>query len=130
MTTGARTRGCLGTIIYGRVRDVSEHQSLGYPLFARGTSTVGQSPFTRASEVQVPVLVNLAADGGLPPTEVRPGDILVADENGVVCVPKTLEEQVAERAKQGRDIDARCAENIAAGVGVAESFRRHRGAKL
>jgi regulator of RNase E activity RraA len=130
MTLGARARGCLGTVVYGRVRDVSEHRAAGYPLFACGTSTVGQSPFTRASEAQVPVTVNVGADGGLAAVEVRPGDILVADEDGVVCVPKALEKSTAELAKKGREVDARCAEDISRGVGVAESFRRHRGAKL
>ncbi|KZV71458.1 RraA-like protein [Peniophora sp. CONT] len=126
MTAGAQARGCLGTIIHGRVRDVAEHREASYPIFAFGTSTVGQSPFTRASEVQAPVTVNVGEDG-LPPVEVCPGDVLVADEDGVVCVPRALESQVVELAKKGRDIDAKCMEDIKNGVGVQESFRRHRG---
>ncbi|KAI0030486.1 RraA-like protein [Vararia minispora EC-137] len=129
MTLGALARGCRGTVVYGRARDLSEHRSLGYPLFALGTSTVGQAPFTRASEVQVPVIVNVT-ESGLPQVEVRPGDLLVGDEDGVVCVPRELEGEVVERAKRGREVDARCAEDIKKGVGVAESFRRHRGTKL
>ncbi|KAI0320796.1 RraA-like protein [Amylostereum chailletii] len=128
MTAGAKVRGCRGTIVYGRVRDVVEHRAASHPVFARGTSTVGQSPYTRAAEVQVPVTVNAeAGPGGLPPVQINPGDILVADTDGVVCVPKELEIKVAERAAEGRAVDARCAEDIARGVGVAESFKRHRG---
>ena len=126
MTAGAKVRGCLGTIVYGRIRDVAEHRAASYPVFAKGTSTVGQSPYTRASEVQVSVVVN-DAEGGLPPVQINPGDILVADEDGVVCVPKELESKVADLAATGRAVDAWCAEDIAKGAGVAESFKRHRG---
>jgi regulator of RNase E activity RraA len=129
MSLGARARGCRGAIVHGRVRDIAEQRAAQFPVFACGTSTVGQSPFTRASEVQVPIKVNEGAVGGLPPVEVRPDDILVADEDGVVCVPRELESEVLEKAKLGREIDERCAEDIKKGVGVAESFRRHRGTK-
>jgi regulator of RNase E activity RraA len=90
---------------------------------------VGQAPFTRAAEVQVPVTVNVDAQqrGGLPAVIVRPGDILVADDDGVVCVPKLLEQEVLRVAAQGRQVDAQCMKDIQSGIGVAESFRRHRG---
>ena len=126
MSAGAQVRGCIGTIVHGRIRDISEHVSLSYPLFALGTSTVGQSPHTRASQVQVPVTVN-TEEGGLPSVTVRPGDILVGDEDGVVCVPREMEGDVVERAEKGRKEDEACLEDILRGVGVQESFRRHRG---
>ena len=125
MTAGAQARGVLGAVVSGRVRDVAEHRVAGFSVFARGTSTVGQAQFTRVAEVQVPVAVNL--DGGLPIVTVNPGDLLVADENGVVCVPKALEENVLRLASKGRDVDAGCLKDIQSGISVAESFRRHRG---
>ena len=125
MTAGAQARGVLGTVVSGRVRDVAEHRAAGFSVFARGTSTVGQAQFTRVAEVQVPVAVNL--DGGLPIVTVNPGDILVADENGVVCVPKALEENVLRLASKGREVDAGCLKDIQSGISVVESFRRHRG---
>ena len=129
MTAGAQARGVLGAVVSGRVRDVAEHRATGFSVFARGTSTVGQAPFTRVAEVQVPVTVNADSEqqGGLGAVAVNPGDLLVADEDGVVCVPKLLEKEVLKVASQGREIDARCLKDIQSGVGVAESFRRHRG---
>ncbi|KAI0256370.1 RraA-like protein [Lactifluus subvellereus] len=129
MTAGAQARGVLGAIVSGRVRDSAEHRAAGFAAFARGTSTVGQAPFTRAAEVQVPVTVNVDAQrrGGLPAVTVSPGDILVADDDGVVCVPKLLEQEVLRVAARGRQVDARCMKDIQSGIGVAESFRRHRG---
>jgi regulator of RNase E activity RraA len=129
MTAGAQARGVLGAVVSGRVRDVAEHQAAVFAVFARGTSTVGQAPFTRVAEVQVPVAVNADSQqhGGLPVVTVNPGDFLVADDDGVVCVPKQLEKEVLRLASKGREVDTRCLRDIQSGVGVAESFRRHRG---
>jgi regulator of RNase E activity RraA len=129
MTAGAQARGVLGAVVSGRVRDISEHRAAGFALFARGSSSVGQSSFTRVAEVQVPVTVNINSEqqGGLAAVTVNPGDLLVADEDGVVCVFKSLEKEVLRVASQGREVDARCLRDIRAGKGVAETFRRHRG---
>ena len=99
MTAGALTRGALGVIISGRCRDLAEHRAAGFPVFARGHSTLGQSPFTRPCAVNVPVIiapegVTPDADDAFPPAEVHPGDWMLADEDGVVCVPAALVSQV------------------------------------
>lgn len=129
MTAGAQSRGVLGAVVSGRVRDVAEHRAARFSVFARGTSTVGQAQFTRVAEVQVPVAAYVDPQqlGGLPVVTVNPGDLLVADENGVVCVPKVLEKEVLRLASKGREVDAACLKDIQSGRGIAESFRRHRG---
>ncbi|PSR76506.1 hypothetical protein PHLCEN_2v8409 [Hermanssonia centrifuga] len=132
MTAGALTRGALGVVISGRCRDVAEHRSANFPVFARGHSTLGQSPFTRPSAVNVPVViepqgVTPGVEGAFPAVEVKPGDWVMADEDGVVCVPVGLLSQVVELSQKGRDVDAKCLEDIRAGSGVQEAFRRHRG---
>jgi len=129
MSAGARARGAIGTIISGRCRDIGEHRSLGYPVFARGLSTLGQSPFTRPSVVNVPLSIvpqGLGADS-FPAVTVNPGDWMVADEDGIVCVSKDLEQQVIELATNGREIDDRCLKDIQAGKGIQASFKLHRG---
>jgi regulator of RNase E activity RraA len=132
MTAGAIARGACGVIISGRCRDISEHREANFPLFARGQSTVGQSPFTRPSEVNVPLTLNTGAvnegELGFPSTvSVEPGDWMVGDEDGVVCVPRAMLERVVELAKLGREVDAKCLADIKSGIGVQESFKRHRG---
>ncbi|KAI5123925.1 hypothetical protein M0805_006342 [Coniferiporia weirii] len=128
MTAGAQARGALGVVVSGRVRDLAEQRELQFPLFARGHSTLGQSPFTRPAAVQVPLVVQpQPAECGFPAITVNPGDLVVGDEDGVVCVPKEMVEDVIRLAEKGRDVDARCMEDIKAGLGVQESFRKHRG---
>ena len=127
MTAGALARGALGVIISGRCRDVAEHRSANFPVFARGHSTLGQSPFTRPSAVNVPVTIAPEGTDAFPALEVQPGDWMLADEDGVVCVPRDLVSKVVELAQKGRDVDAKCLEDIRAGTGVQEAFKRHRG---
>ena len=127
MTAGALARGALGVIISGRCRDVAEHRSANFPVFARGHSTLGQSPFTRPSAVNVPVTIAPEGTDAFPALEVQPGDWMLADEDGVVCVPRDLVAKVVELAQKGRDVDAKCLEDIRAGTGVQDAFKRHRG---
>lgn len=134
MTAGAQARSAVGVIISGRCRDLAEHRASQFPVFARGHSTLGQSPFTRPSQINVPLLIS--PQGECPLEEgstafegvrVEPGDWMVADEDGVVCVPRNLVEKAVELAAKGRDIDARCLADIRTGKGVQASFKAHRG---
>ncbi|KAH9951546.1 ribonuclease E inhibitor RraA/Dimethylmenaquinone methyltransferase [Amylocystis lapponica] len=122
MTAGAQARGALGVIISGRCRDLAEHRFAGFPVFSRGHSTLGQSPFTRPSALNVPLTIN-----SFPAVRVEPGDWMIADEDGVVCVSPSLTEQVIELATKGREIDERCLEDIKAGTGIQAAFKKHRG---
>jgi regulator of RNase E activity RraA len=128
MSAGAISRGCLGVVISGRCRDIAEHIAADFPVFARSHSILGQSPFTRPSELNIPLKIYpQPADSDFPPLTVEPGDIVVADRDGVVCVPKDLVERAVELATKGQEIDAKCMEDIKAGKGVKESFKKWRG---
>ncbi|KAL0577016.1 hypothetical protein V5O48_004950 [Marasmius crinis-equi] len=135
MTAGALAQNALGVVISGRCRDLAEHRSLNFPVFARGHSTVGQSPFTRPSAINVPLEISpfdpydaySVASPPFPSVEVKPGDWIVGDEDGVVCVPKELEGKVIELAAKLVEIDDKCLEDIKAGKGVQASFKLHRG---
>lgn len=135
MSAGAIARGATGVVISGNCRDIGEHRDLGFPVYSRSHSTLGQSPFTRPSEVNIPVTIQpqYSASGFLDPTglfpavTVNPRDWIVADEDGVVCVPQELEEQVIELAQKGRAVDELCMGDIKAGKGVQASFKLHRG---
>jgi regulator of RNase E activity RraA len=125
MTAGAIARGALGVIISGRCRDLAEHRESHFSVFARGHSTLGQSPFTHPSAINIPI--EIPSDGGFPAVVVNPGDYMVADEDGVVCVPWDMMSSVIELAAKGREVDARCMEDIKAGKSIQETFKKHRG---
>ncbi|CEH13487.1 Ribonuclease E inhibitor RraA/Dimethylmenaquinone methyltransferase [Ceraceosorus bombacis] len=130
MTARAQARGVKGIVIDGRCRDLSEHREAGFAVFARGHSTLGQSPFTRPSLLQSPITIT---DPTLPSTSpfhqlvVHPDDLVLADLDGVVVVPPTLVEQVLELAQKGREVDEKCMKDLKEGKGVKETFAKWRG---
>ena len=131
MTAGAQARDVAGVVISGRCRDLEEHRAAGFPVFARGHSALGQSPFVRPSAINVPLVIqpqdNAEGPNAFPAVTVEPGDWIVADEDGVVCIPKDMVDEVVKVAGTGRNIDARVLEDIKAGKGVQASFKLHRG---
>ncbi len=96
MGTDAKVRGMAGIIVDGSVRDVAELRALGLPVYARGV--VPSSTVSRYATVAGGIPVQCAG------VTVKPGDIIVAGEDGVVAVPTEHAEAVLKRAQ---DIDAR-----------------------
>jgi regulator of RNase E activity RraA len=128
MSAGAQARKTIGVVISGRCRDIQELDSLGYPVFSRGRSTLGQSPFTRPSAVKIPLEIHPeGAEDSFPAVTVHPGDYIVADVDGAVCIPKEDIQKVVEIARKGKEIDERCMKDIKAGKSVRATFKTHRG---
>ena len=92
----ADATGMAGVIVDGGVRDLKEVRSLGLPIYGR--SVVPSSTVSRFAGVARNVPVQCAG------VEVKPGDIIVADEDGVVRVPAA---QAAEVLKRAQEIDER-----------------------
>jgi len=92
--TKARHRGIQGFIVDGMVRDLSGINEVKMPVFARGTTPVG--PLHRGpGEINYPI-----ACGGVV---TSPGDIVVADADGIVVVPTGVAEELLERLRAQRD---------------------------
>lgn len=58
---------------------------------------------------------------------INPGDILIADLNGVVCLPQGLAEQAIDLIASQVEADENVAADIKKGIAVAESMKKHRG---
>jgi regulator of RNase E activity RraA len=101
MATDAKARGMAGIILDGSVRDVGEIRALGLPVYARGV--VPSSSVGRYASVARQIPVECAG------VTVKPGDIIVASEDGVVSVPQ---ERAAEVLKRAQEIDAREAKMV------------------
>jgi regulator of RNase E activity RraA len=99
MATTAKVRGLAGAVIDGAVRDITEIRQIGLPVWSRRVSPATSVGRMVSVDKQIPVMC-----GGI---EVRPGDYLVADADGVVVVPQAAAEQVVGFLKQYADKEAR-----------------------
>jgi regulator of RNase E activity RraA len=85
-----KVAGLAGVIIDGVATDIGEVRKYGVPLWCRGLSAVTTKRIGLAGEFCVPV-----SCGGV---DVRPGDVIIADECGIVVLPPADAEAIAERA--------------------------------
>lgn len=89
MLTYLKGRGGLGIIIDGAIRDIRGAKETGLGIWLKGVT-----PYAHTQTVQFPYAYNVPID--CAGTLVMPGDIMIADDDGAVVVPKELAEQLAE----------------------------------
>ncbi len=91
MTFVAAKNGVEGTIIDGVCRDIPGIKANDYPIFTKSTYMVTGKDRVTVDAVNQPVAIS--------GVQVCPGDYIVGDDTGVVCIPASLAEQVAEIAE-------------------------------
>lgn len=111
----AQRRGIAGFVVDGMIRDLAEVREMGFPVFARGVIPI---PGTKAAVAPLNTRVRC---GGV---DVDAGDVVVADEEGVVVVPAARREAVL------RDAQAREAGEAGEPIEAWEEAHRIRIAKI
>ena len=117
LSTAAGNRGCAGVIVDGAVRDVDKMASMGFPVFARGTSVYDSQDRQRVSAIDQPVEI----DG----VSFSPGDLVIADRDGVVVGPQEIHEQAVRAAWEKVHAENVTRDAIREGMKATDAYRKY-----
>jgi len=111
MTYAAKAKGIEGTLIGGMCRDVNGIEELGYGIYARGRCMVTGRDRVKVDAVNTPVSISNVL--------VCPGDIILGDDSGALCIPKELAEKVLEIAREIQSAEQQIIANITGSSSVS-----------
>lgn len=117
LSTAARNRGCVGAIVDGMVRDVRQMSKMGFAVWALGTNLLDSLHRQRVIDLDVSVEL-----GGI---EFRSGDLVIADVDGVVVVPRELEDEAVRRAWEKVHAENITRDAIRAGMLAGDAYRKY-----
>jgi len=117
LTATARSRKAAGAVVYGPHRDTPKVLEQDWPVFSTGR-------FAQDSRVR------MAIDAYRTPIEiegtvVRPGDLIFGDLDGVVVIPRELEDEVFEKAVAKASAENRVRKEIESDMSSTEAFKKY-----
>jgi regulator of RNase E activity RraA len=117
MTQVAHASGAAGTIVHGACRDTATSAMLGYPLWSVSRFMRTGKDRVRLAAVQQPVII----DG----VTITPGDLVRADDDGVVVVPAARAKEIARLARGIETAEARILTAVQEGACLADARAAH-----
>ena len=114
MATAARARGANGAVLCGYHRDTHALRQQELPVFSYGAYAQDQGPRGRVLGYRVP----LEVEG----VRIEPGDLVVADLDGVLIVPRELETTVIPAALEKARTESKVREALRSGMLAKEAF--------
>ncbi len=117
LSTAASNRGCAGVIVDGAVRDVQKMRAMEFPVFAAARCVYDSCHRQRVNSIDEPVEV-----GGVT---ICSGDIVVADEDGVVIVPQAKSDEILAAAWDKVHAENVTRDAIKEGMGAIEAYEKY-----
>lgn len=117
LSTAARRQGCVGAVVDGAVRDAAKMRAMDFPVFARGASVYDSLHRQRVITIDGPVNI-----GGVI---IRTGELIFADVDGVVAVPREIETQAIAAAWKKVHDENITREAILAGMPASAAYKKY-----
>ncbi len=117
LSMAAKMKGVSGVVVDGAARDIDACREFGFPVYARGAV-----PITARGRIMEESFNEVIRVGDV---QVRPGDILVADINGVVIIPLEKVDEVLEAAEQICQKETAMVEELKRGVPILEVDQKY-----
>jgi len=118
LTMVANRRGIAGTVINGVCRDVARALDVNYPIYSRGRYMRTGKDRVEVAAMDVPV--------SLGEVQVRPGDYLIGDADGIVVIPQSAAAKVLETAQQIEEAEQAIEAEAAKGTRLDEARQKFR----
>jgi regulator of RNase E activity RraA len=109
-----QVRGAAGLVLDGGIRDYPSVQTFGFPVYALGPAAPAHVVRHLAVDENVPI--------GCAEVLVLPGDIMVGDGEGVVCIPRAVADKVAVHGLEQEELEAFLLEKIRAGAALPGTY--------
>jgi regulator of RNase E activity RraA len=118
---GMKERGCTGALVDGGIRDIRWLGELGFPVFAKYRTPVQSIGRWKVTACQIPVFMRGAVAGLV---EVKPGDFILGDEDGVIVIPAAIVEKVLVEAERLTAIEKNIRIELKNGLTLAEALKK------
>lgn len=120
VVSALHVRGCGGIVTDGGIRDRDALDELGMPIFGRFATPVSSGGQWNMTDLQVTISLRGQTSNQVA---VHPGDMVVADGDGVVVVPRQFAEQVLEDAERLAVVEAERSKGLMSGQDAGEVFK-------
>lgn len=117
LSTASMRTGCQGAIVDGLVRDQKKMEAIGFTVFCRGSSPLDSRDRQRVIDLDVAVEIGSA--------RVCPGDLVIADADGLVFIPREVEGEVLKKALEKAIAENTVRDAIRGGLSATDAFAKY-----
>lgn len=115
MSKAARNKGCIGAVLDGGARDLEMILEMDFPLFYRFSSPASSVGRWSIRDFNVPIVIGKA--------RVNPGDIVIADIDGVVVVPLSIAREIAHDVRKLTDTEKMMRSDLSKGRAITDVYK-------